>query len=122
MKRIAALLITCMYVLPSANAAEPPIRSYSQNMLFKNWILSRCLAKAYPSEESKNDAQISASAYLEFGKAPIEAYEQAEALVEKQLSKKYEGSVKSEFNTMKCIDLYHGKEAEKLARKYAGKT
>ncbi len=105
------------FVTPIANAKDIPVASYSQQVIFKNWILSRCLAKAYVSEEARNDAQISASAYLEFGKAPIEMYEKADALVEQYLAKKYEGSVKGEFKTMKCIDLFHSKEVERLAKK-----
>lgn len=106
--------------IASANPGASEAQYYSQSLLLKNWVLCRCLAKAHPTDAE--DAQISASAYLEFGKAPIEAYEEGDALVEKALSTTYSGSVKGAYNTMKCVDLFHGKEVEKLVRKYSKPT
>jgi len=86
--------------------------TYSQKALLKNWALSRCLAQVYTDESSKNDANATASAYLEQGRQPITAYEELSALVEKYAKRTYEGSIKSDFNTMKCIDLLNSKELE----------
>src|SRR3990167_9386983 len=94
-------IVAFCLAMSMAQAQQSAIEHYSQNLLFKNWVLSRCLAKAYPSDESKKDAEATASAYLEFGKAGIAAYEKAEILVDKYLSAAYDGSVHSSFNTMK---------------------
>lgn len=121
MKTICAIMLIGFSLAHPASADESATRSYSQKVMLKNWVLSRCLAKAYPSEQAKDDAQLTASAYLEFGNAPIEAYEQGELLVDQYLKRSYSGSIKGPYNTMKCIDLFHGKELENLARKY-GRT
>lgn len=109
----------CCLTTPMVHAQQNAIKHYSQNVLFKNWVLSRCLAKAYSSDESKKDAEVTASAYLEFGKAGIEAYEKADVLVGKYLATTYDGSVHSSYNTMKCIDLFHSRDLDSLAKKYA---
>ena len=92
---------------------------YSQKTLLKNWALSRCLAQTSNDGPSKNDANATASAYLEFGKQPIEVYDELSKVVDKYVKRTYGGSVKSDFNTMKCIDLFHSKELERLASKFS---
>ncbi|CAG0943522.1 hypothetical protein BROC_02323 [Candidatus Brocadiaceae bacterium] len=119
MKKTLAMVIILLSSIKPASSDESELQSYTQKQLLKNWILSRCLAKAYPSEQAKQDAEISASAYLEYGKASIEAYEKGDKLVDKFLSRKYSGSIKSTYNTMKCIDLFLSKEVEKLVHKYS---
>jgi len=105
-----ALFLALALVLAPPGVLRGETSRYSQRELLANWALSRCLAAAYPSLAAKEDAEVSASGYLEFGKAPIEAYEKIEALVKKALAEKYESSLKSDLNTMKCIDLYHSAE------------
>lgn len=89
-----------------------PIEQYSQKTLLKNWALSRCLSQAYMDENVRADANASASAYLEFGSQPIEVYAELDKLIEKYLHATYKGSITSDFNTMKCIDLFHSAELE----------
>ncbi|WP_431046713.1 T6SS amidase immunity protein Tai4 family protein [Roseateles sp. L2-2] len=89
--------------------------SYSQRTLLKNWAVSVCLASAAKTQEAKEDANATASAYMEFGKQPIEAYEPLRELADSYSKRVYGGAVQSDFNTMKCIDLMHGKELEVLA-------
>lgn len=101
------------------SAHESEITKYSQKTLLKNWALSRCLSQAYPDGPSKEDASATASAYLEFGKQPIEVYEELSTIVDKFARRTYGGSVKSDFNTMKCIDLFHSQELDRLASKYS---
>lgn len=94
-------------------------RKYSQKLLLKNWALSRCLGQVYPNSKSADDANASASAYLEFGRQPIQVYEALSVIVDKYANKNYSGSVRAEFNTMKCIDLFHSKELDALSTKYS---
>lgn len=118
MRVVFALLATlCLPQLAQSQA--PSVETYSQAVLFKNWALSPCIGKAFASDESKSDANNTASAYLEFGKASAEFYEAADKLVDGYLARSYSGSVPGKFNTMKCIDLLHSKELDKLAERAA---
>ena len=113
-----------------AHAAQPgdtvghpqPIETYSQKTLLKNWAFSVCLAEISKDANERDDANATASAYLEFGQQPLEAYYALRDLAKSYANRKYSGSIKSEFNTMKCIDLYNSKELDNLAEKLSRKT
>lgn len=90
---------------------------YSQKTLLKNWALSVCLAKISEDPRAKEDANATASAYLEFGRQPLEAYDALRTLADEYAHRKYGGSIQSDFNTMKCIDLFHSKELDRLTSK-----
>ncbi|WP_323001323.1 T6SS amidase immunity protein Tai4 family protein [Denitromonas sp.] len=98
----------------TSSEAMPQTARYSQRELLKNWALSACLATIAKSPADRDDANATASAYLEFGNQPIEAYQALGKLVERYAGRTYSGSIASEFNTMKCIDLYHSKTLEDL--------
>lgn len=97
--------------------SAPVTSSYSQKTLLKNWAMSVCLAEVAKDAGTKADANATAAAYLEFGHQSIEAYDQLRTLIDKYASKKYGGSVDSEYNTMKCIDLLNSKELDALTGK-----
>jgi hypothetical protein len=84
--------------------------------VLKKWALSRCLAKAAGESPAGDDAAKTAAAYLEMGKAGIEVYERLDELAGGYLAREYTGSVKGNYNTMKCLDLYDSDELDKLAR------
>lgn len=98
------LLFTC------TSLADGLADKYTQKELLKNWTLSRCLGKAYNNPSIKNDADSTASAYLEYSKQPIETFYSLDKLADKYIKVKYSGSIPSNFNTMKCIDLFYSKE------------
>lgn len=104
---------------PAGKPAAAATASYSQKTLLKNWAVSVCLAKVAKTTEAKEDANATASAYMEFGKQPVEAYEPLRELADTYSKRVYGGAVQSEFNTMKCIDLMHSKELETLAARLA---
>ncbi len=93
---------------------------YSQKTLLKNWAFCICLASVSKDKDTIDDANATASAYLEYGKQPIEAYNMLRKLSEQYARRQYVGSIKSEFNTMKCIDLLHSKELDKLVNELKG--
>jgi len=64
-------------------------------------------------QATKADASSTASAYLEFGHQQMQVYQALRKLVDEFAAKTYSGSIPSEFNTMKCIDLYHSKELDR---------
>jgi len=110
----AAGILMCAFS-QCALATGTDAGSYSQKTLLKNWALSRCLGQVYGHGKATQDANASASAYLEFGRQPIEAYDAIAVLIRKYAHRRYAGSVHSDFNTMKCIDLFHSKELDELA-------
>ena len=112
--RTTIILGLSVCLIQQASAHMSLTEHYSQEMLLKNWALSRCLAKSYGDKTVRDDANATASAYLEYGKQPIETYNQLDGLVDKYVSLAYGGSVKSDFNTMKCIDLYHSQELQEM--------
>ncbi len=121
--RINAVIVYLFSILVMQNAyAQNEISGYSRSMtqeysqqtLLKNWAFSVCLASVSKNQEAIDDANATASAYLEFGKQPIEAYQALKKLSEQYAKRQYAGSIKSEFNTMKCIDLFHSKELDIL--------
>ena len=127
LRATAAVVCTALLGAWGSSQATPdskelPIYTYSQKTLLKNWALTICLARISPDDAAKTDASATASAYLEYGKQPPEAYDELRALVNKYVSMKYGGhETQAEFNTMKCIDLFHSKELDRVATKWASK-
>lgn len=122
MKRCASLLgggflaavvvlgaTSCTAQRKSADTAD------TQRRLLKNWTLCRCLARA-SGDPINSDAARSAAAYLETSTAGIDVYERLEALGEAHLARPSSGSVKGSYDTIKCIDLYHGAELDAAVR------
>lgn len=84
--------------------------------ILKDWALSRCIAKAAKKERFGDDAAKTAAAFLERGTAEITTYEKVETLIDTFLARRYSGSVKGEYNTLKCIDLYHSHDLDDAIR------
>lgn len=114
---VALALVVLGMATASAEAADPIPRTakYSQKILLKNWALSRCLGQAYGVKAAQDDAYRTAGAYLEFSIVPVERFDSLSALVDKYLRADYRGSQEGSFNTMKCIDLFHSRELDRLA-------
>lgn len=93
-----------------------------QKMLMKNWALSTCFARIAQDQATKTDAGLTASAYLENSQQDLEDFDKIDKIVDKYLAMKYGGSVQSNYNTMKCIDLFHSKDLDRLVSKLAGQA
>ena len=125
--RLAITMLCSILIVFSQNAqaqdqaAEQgqsyPVYNYSQKTLLKNWALSRCLGRIATDEKSRGDAYATASAYLEFGHQGMDVYKKLDVLIDKYAGKSYRGSIQSDFNTMKCIDLFHSKELDQFVNK-----
>ena len=100
---------------PAHFEEAPATATYSQRDLLKNWALSACLAKMATDEGARADANATASAYMEFGRQGVEAYDALRKLVDQYAARRYVGSVEGKFNTMKCIDLFHSRALNRLA-------
>ena len=91
---------------------------YSPVQYLRNFALSACIADGYKSDEVVKDSKAAAGGYLELGRLPNEAYDEAAALGRKFLTKEYQGSSSEKLTLMKCIDFFHSQDLEQLARKY----
>jgi hypothetical protein len=109
----------------TAIAAQPqaPARTHVQN--YKDMVLATCIAQAYRNDAGAAvDAGSSASAlrdwtYFDLDDSP----DAVKALVDAYLARDYrnplvEAEVKGvQFNFLKCLDLYHSKALEALAKR-----
>ena len=124
MKILFALFFTCSVLPVSAkdqplpDSKLPQTARYSEQVLLKNWALSRCIGTAFANAEIKQDAFNSASGYLEYGHVPIEAYEEVSKLISVFLARKYSGSIPGTFHTMECLDLFHSKALDGVVQKH----
>ena len=92
---------------------------YTPIQYLKNYALSSCIARGYQSKDVVNDAIVAANGYKELGSLDIDAYNEAAVLGQKFLAKEYMSQNGEKLVLMKCIDFYHSKELDRLARKYA---
>ncbi|ASM17336.1 T6SS amidase immunity protein Tai4 family protein [Serratia marcescens] len=94
--------------------AETSVDSLPQETLYKNWLISRCLGKFTDSENTRKDAFRSASAYLEFSKLPLSAFEEGEKLVESYLTQERQAATTDSYHTLECLALSQSKDAHKI--------
>ncbi len=117
--KIAVLMALISAFSLVAGEEQPKRVKYSSVEYFKNYALSFCIANGYPSsQEVVDDAAAAARGYFEFGSLPIEAHTEADLLAIKFLKKEYKSKDGEPLTMMKCIDFYHSKELDKIARKY----
>jgi type VI secretion system (T6SS) amidase immunity protein Tai4 len=106
----------------AADAKDANVRAtYSPIQYLKNFALSACIADGYKSDEVVKDSKAAAGGYLELGRLPLEAYEEAASLGRKFLAKEYQGISGEKLTLMKCIDFFQSNELEQLAKKYRKK-
>ena len=96
-------------------------KRYTPVQYLKNYALSSCIADGYQSNEVASDATAAANGYKELGSLDIDAYNEAAVLGRQFLAKEYASHSGEKLTLMKCIDFYHSKELDRLARKYAKK-
>ena len=119
-KTVAA--IAFLAALPAVDAQADNVRvEYSPSQYLKNFALSACIAQGFQSDEVMKESRAAAGAYLEFGSFPQAATVEAAALGKKFLAKEYLSIHGDKLTLMKCIDMFHSKELDQLARKYRRK-
>lgn len=117
MKKIAIML--SIIFPPLVYAITPPaIESFKQSDVFSNWLLSRCIAKLVTSEDLKNDARKSASAWLEVSRLSIDAFHDGDVLIDNYLKLNLSGSGGGDFNILKCTLVSKSKESNAIFKKY----
>ncbi|CUY59562.1 T6SS amidase immunity protein Tai4 family protein [Serratia marcescens] len=98
--------------------AENSLNALSQEALYKNWLVSRCIGKSTDLVKTKQDAFRSA-AYLELSKLPMDAFEQGEKLAEQYANKNSQGSVQGTYHTLDCLSLQSASEANVIFSRYS---
>ena len=121
-----AIAATAFLAAPLVVEAQEPkdanVRvQYSAVQYLKNFALSACIADGYKSDEVMKDSKAAAGGYLELGSLPHEAYEEAALLGKKFLAKEYKSASGEKLTLMKCIDFFHSRELDQLAKKYRKK-
>jgi hypothetical protein len=120
--KVSAVTIALAFAVNSVYAGTYQPTKYSSVQYFKNYALSTCIADGYSSEETIKDASAAARGYLELGSLPLEAHTEATLLGREFLKKRYISISGESLVLMKCIDLFHSKELDRIARKYRGKN
>jgi hypothetical protein len=117
---ISVYLLLAVFMACQPLAAQPANTGRArvdQMTLMKDWALSICFARIAKDEQTKKDAGLTARAYLENSQQGVEDFDQIGKLVDEYVALKYAGSVDSDYNTMKCIDLFHSKKLNRLTSK-----
>ncbi|MBB5019720.1 hypothetical protein HNQ59_003028 [Chitinivorax tropicus] len=120
--KIAGLFCCSLALVVSVchgNAVER--KHYTPIQYLKNYALSACIADGYQSKDVVDDAVAGANGYKELGSLDIDAYNEAAVLGRRFLAKQYQSQSGAQLVLMKCIDFYHSKELDQLARRYANK-
>jgi hypothetical protein len=126
---LAALLLTIHVGLAHASPAAPtralpegPERSNGQN--FRDLVLVYCLMRVHDKDSAALvDAQSTASVLLEWTEYDVEhATAEIDALIGRYLQRDYRHPLPEykgvRFDLLKCLDLYHSKELEALAKRF----
>jgi hypothetical protein len=113
-------LLGVLLLSASCHAETAERVHYTPIEYLRNFALSACVAEGYASSAvAAKDAVASADGYMELGSLDIAAYNEARALVQKFLAKEYPSLSGEKLIMMKCVDLYHSKELDRIAKKYA---
>lgn len=111
---IILLVLLCTCVPLAAQPLSTGTSAHAQKTLMKNWALSICFARIASDEKTRKDAAATARAYLENSQQDVEDFAKIGKLVDQFLALPYAGSDKRDYQTMKCIDLFHSKELAHL--------
>ena len=118
-----AWIAATVFALPLATAPADVDRSggrkYSQADLLRNYALARCLSRAFPDSQLAPDASATAAGYLERGSVSADAYAEIAKLAEEFLARKYSSLSGQPLQTMKCIDLFHSSDVDRVVRRFA---
>ena len=118
-KVISSLFCVLTLASTGCHGGDKGRQYYTPVQYLKNYALSACIADGYEAADVIRDASAGANGYMELGSLDIEAYNEALLLGRKFLAKEYMSKRGEKLIIMKCIDLFHSKELDQLARKYS---
>lgn len=117
MKTLLAFLLVMVMVMTSSVVCPqtlPKVNSFSQQQMFSNWVQNRCIGKIADSESLKNDAKVSASAWLEASNMPAKLFEEADKAIDNELQEKIGGSLPGEYQVLKCTLIANSEAINKI--------
>lgn len=112
-KKLLAFLLLITFSDVSAQTL-PKVNSFSQQQIFSNWVQNRCIGKIADNEPLKNDAKVSASAWLEASNVSAELFEEADKTIDNQLKEKNGGSLPGEYQILKCTLIANSEAINKI--------
>jgi len=114
--KMKTLLAVLLVVTSSVLCAQtlPKVNSFSQQEIFSNWVQNRCISKIADSESLKNDAMVSAAAWLEASNVSAELFEEADKTIDNQLQEKIGGSLPGEYQVLKCTLIANSEAINKI--------
>lgn len=114
--KMKALLAVLLVMTSSVLSAQtlPNVNSFSQQEIFSNWVQNRCISKIADSESLKNDAMVSAAAWLEASNVSAELFEEADKTIDNQLQEKIGGSLPGEYQVLKCTLIANSEAINKI--------
>ena len=104
--------------LPAAAKTLPDMSSFTQRQIFSHWVENRCIGKITGDEALVSDANASAAAWLEVSSLPVEAFEKADAAIDKRLKEPLTGSTKATYNILKCTLIASSDDVQKIFIRY----
>ncbi len=118
---VAAMAFVFSMATAPADVERFVARKYSQADLLRNYALARCLSQAFPGSPLDPDASASAAGYLERGSVSADAYAEIAKLADEFLVHKYLSLSGQPLQTMKCIDLFHSSDLDRIVRRFSPK-
>lgn len=121
MKRLSMLATMLLCTAIAAKDGPESLRevdTFSQAQMYTHWIENRCIGKLAYGKALTDDAFNSASAWLEFGDLPIEAYNDGDAVIDRYLKVKLSGSVPGTFRVLQCTLIAASPDVRRLYNKY----
>ena len=110
-------IVSFIFLIPcSSHGAD--VTDYKEWQLFANAAFAICMGQAFSSRLVVEDAQRTASGYLEYAHMPFAAYLELQNQVERWLNKAYPSKSGGSLQLMKCIDYYNSGDIRSIYNKY----
>lgn len=116
------LLLLLIISFPSvlyAASTFPNLTTFSQHDIFNHWVETRCISRAFNNADITKDANVSAAAWLETSSLPVDAFNEADKLIDAELKVKLSGSVDGDYNILRCSLIANSKTAGEIFKKFS---
>lgn len=98
---------------------DPPSSHFSPLQNLQSYAVMVCIGDGFPADKVLDrETHAAARFYIEKGKLPIEAYNEAAGLAQTWLKKNYHQESNVHWTAMKCMDLMHDAALKRIVEKY----
>lgn len=98
----------------SLGVTASPLRTQSDEQLFKNFALSSCIATYYKGSGVEKDAIISMQGYREFSDLPLESFFEISELLGTDDMSRYKSKIGNVIELAYCVDFSNSDDVHKL--------